>query len=68
MRRYGWKRWFWSGCWRHLRRYGVSIVLMATDLHGVDGHATTRLEVGRGGGCGGHGAIACRGESVRMEI
>ena len=47
---------------------GCQIVLMATDLHGVDGHATTRLEVGRGRGCGGHGAIACRGESVRMKI
>jgi hypothetical protein len=44
------------------------IALMATDLHGVGSHATMRPEVGGGHGCGDHGAMACRGESVRMKI
>ena len=43
-------------------------VSLAADLHGVHSHATTRPEVGRGRGCDDHGAMACRGESVRMKI
>jgi hypothetical protein len=43
-------------------------VSLATDLRGVRSHATTRPEVGRGRGCGDHGAMACRGESVRINI
>ena len=43
-------------------------VSLATDLHGVRSHATTRPEVGRGRGCGDHGAMACRGESERIKI
>jgi hypothetical protein len=45
---------------------GCRIALMATDLHGVGGHATMRPEVGRGRGD--HGPIACRGESVWIKI
>ena len=41
---------------------------MATDLHGVASHATMRPEVGRGRGRSDHGAMACRGDSVRMKI
>ena len=47
---------------------GCQIALMATDLHGVASHATMRPEVGRGRGRSDHGAMACRGDSVRMKI
>ena len=47
---------------------GCQIVLMATDLHCVGDHATMRLEPGDGRGRGDHGAMACRGESMRIKI
>ena len=47
---------------------GCQIVLMATDLHGVGSHATTRPEFGRERGRGDQGAMAWLGESVRIKI
>jgi hypothetical protein len=46
----------------------VANCIVGTGFHGVCTHATTRPEVG--GECGryDHGAMACRGESIRMKI